>query len=125
MTVHGDGKQVRRFSYVTDTVAGIVKASEVKKAEGQIFNIGNSGSWTILELAEMVKRVTHSKSPIRHVPYKDYYGLSYEDTPVRIPDISKAREILGFEPRISLEEGLRRTIQWMRERAKEREACPA
>ncbi len=112
LTVHGDGKQIRCFTYVTDTVSGIVKSSEVKEAEGQIFNLGNPRAMTITELAECIKRLTKSPSPIHHVPYRDYYGMSYEDTPIRIPDISKARKILGFEPRVSLEEGLRRTITW-------------
>ncbi len=115
MTVHGSGLQVRCFTYVGDTVEGIVKSSEVKQAEGQIFNIGNPRPWTITDLAQLIKKVTHSKSEIRQVPYKDYYGMSYEDTPVRIPDISKARDILKFDPGVQLEEGLRRTITWCRE----------
>jgi UDP-glucose 4-epimerase len=115
LTVHGDGKQVRCFTYVGDTVRGIVQSSEVKEAEGQIFNIGNPRSSTIAELAHLIKNITHSESEIRQVPYKDYYGLSYEDTPVRIPDISKAQRILGFHPSVTLEEGLRRTIIWCQE----------
>ncbi len=115
LTVHGSGLQVRCFTYVADTVAGIVRSSEVKKAEGQIFNIGNPRPLTILDLAQIIKKVTHSKSEIRQVPYKDYYGMSYEDTPVRIPDISKVRQILKWEPGVQLEEGLRRTIIWCRE----------
>ncbi len=114
LTVHGDGKQVRCFSYITDIVAGIIKASEIKAAEGEIFNLGNPNPSTIMELAESVKRVTASLSPIQQVPYRDYYGQSYEDTPVRIPDISKAKQILNFEPFVSLAEGLRRTVAWCR-----------
>lgn len=118
LTVHGEGRQVRCFTYVTDTVWGMVKASEIKEAEGQIFNLGNPCPISMLELAQLVKKVTHTESPISHVPYRDYYGLSYEDTPVRIPDITKARKILGFEPKILLEEGLRRTVNWCRENYK-------
>lgn len=112
LTVHGDGNQVRCFTYVTDTVAGIIKSSEVKGAEGQIFNLGNPRPFTIRDLAGLVKKLSGSSSPIHHVPYRDYYGSSYEDTPVRIPDISKARKILAFDPQIMLDEGLRRTITW-------------
>lgn len=115
MTVHGSGYQVRCFTYVADTVEGVIRSSEVKKAEGQIFNIGNPRPWTIKDLASVIKKVTVSKSEIRHVPYQDYYGLSYEDTPVRIPDITKAKEYLDFNPQISLDEGIRRTINWCRE----------
>ena len=112
MTVHGDGNQVRCFTYVTDTVAGIIKSSEVKGAENQIFNLGNPRPFTINDLASLIKKLTGSSSQIQHVPYKDYYGSSYEDTPVRIPDISKAKKILNFDPNVPLDEGLRRTITW-------------
>lgn len=115
LTVHGSGHQVRCFTFVTDTVEGIIKSSEVKKAEGQIFNIGNPRPWNVLDLAQIIKKLTHSSSEIRNVPYHDYYGLSYEDTPIRIPDIAKAKEILSFNPGIQLEEGLKRTIVWCRE----------
>ncbi|MSR77319.1 MAG: NAD-dependent epimerase/dehydratase family protein [Candidatus Omnitrophica bacterium] len=115
MTVHGSGYQVRCFTYVEDTVAGVVSSSEIKEAEGQIFNLGNPRPWTVVDLAQLVKKITRSKSEISHVPYKDYYGLSYEDTPIRIPDITKAHQILDFNPEIHLEEGLRRTINWCRE----------
>ncbi|MBN1687879.1 MAG: GDP-mannose 4,6-dehydratase [Candidatus Omnitrophica bacterium] len=115
LTVHGTGTQVRCFTYVTDTVKGVIRSSEVKKAEGQIFNLGNPQPRTILEIAKLVKNLTKSHSPVEHIPYHDYYGLSYEDTPVRVPDISKAEKIFGFSPKIELEEGLRRTINWCRE----------
>jgi UDP-glucose 4-epimerase len=115
ITVHGTGHQVRCFTYVTDTVAGVLKSAEVKKAEGQIFNIGNPRPWNMVDLALLVKRLVHSKSEVKHVPYRDYYGLSYEDTPIRIPDISKAREVFDFNPSVSLEDGMRRTITWCRE----------
>ena len=118
LTVHGSGHQVRCFTYVTDTVEGIIKSSEIKKAEGQIFNIGNPRPWNVEDLAHLVKKLTHSSSEVNHVPYRDYYGLSYEDTPVRIPDITKAKEILDFNPHVQLEEGLKRTIIWCRENYK-------
>lgn len=115
LTVHGSGNQIRCFTYVADTVDGIIRSSEAKGAEGQIINLGNPRPFTISELAELVKKISRSKSEIVHVPYRDYYGLSYEDTPVRIPDITKAKEILGFSPKVSIDEGLRRTITWCRE----------
>ena len=118
MTVHGEGKQIRCFSYVTDTVSGIVKSSEVKEAEGQIFNIGNPRPYSIVELAELIKETIGSSAEVKMVPYRDYYGQSYEDTPVRIPDITKAKKFLGFRPTIHLPEGLRRTIVWCRENYK-------
>lgn len=112
LTVHGDGGQIRCFTYVLDTVEGMLRSSEIKGAEGEIFNLGNPKPITIKDLAMLIKKSTSSLSEIKHVPYKDYYGLSYEDTPVRIPDISKAKAILDFEPKVSLEEGLKRTVTW-------------
>ena len=113
MDVHGDGQQTRSFTYVDDTVDGIVRAMLSARAVGEIFNIGNTRPVTIHALAEMVWRLAGTGEPkIRRVSYQAFGR--YEDVRARVPEIGKAREVLGFEPRVDLEEGLRRTISWQR-----------
>jgi UDP-glucose 4-epimerase len=113
MDVHGDGQQTRSFTYVDDTVDGIVRGMFSERAVGEIFNIGNTKPVTIQALAEMVWRLAGTGQPkIRRVSYQAFGR--YEDVRARVPEIGKAREVLGFEPRVGLEEGLRRTIAWQR-----------
>jgi UDP-glucose 4-epimerase len=115
LTVHGDGRQTRCFTYIDDTVEGTLLAGEVKAGEGLVFNIGAEAETTILELATTIKRLTGSRSEIVLVPYRDYYGEGFEDTRRRVPSIDRAKTILGFVPKVQLEEGLTRTIAWCRE----------
>jgi UDP-glucose 4-epimerase len=113
MDVHGDGQQTRSFTYVDDTVDGIVRCLFSDRAAGEIFNIGSTKPVTIQALAELVWRLAGTGKPkIRRVSYQAFGR--YEDVRNRAPEIGKAREILGFDPRIGLEEGLRRTIAWQR-----------
>jgi dTDP-glucose 4,6-dehydratase len=102
ITVFGDGSQTRSFCYVTDLIAGIIALAE--SGEHHPVNIGNPDEFTLLELAEAVIDVTGSSSEIV------YEALPTDDPKVRQPDISRARELLGWEPRVSLREGLQRTI---------------
>jgi len=115
LTVHGNGSQTRCFTYVNDTVRGTMLAGDRQEAIGEAVNIGNEREVSILELAEMVKRITGSNSKIVTMPYHDYYGQNYEDTPRRQPDIRKAKRVLGFSADTSLEVGLKETIAWCRE----------
>ena len=115
ITVHGDGRQSRCFTYIDDTVSGTILAGEVKAGEGLVFNIGDDSETTILDLAVAIKRLTGSRSEIVFVPYREYYGEGFEDTRRRVPFIERARQILGFVPKVSLEDGLMRTIAWCRE----------
>jgi UDP-glucose 4-epimerase len=115
LTVHGDGMQTRCFTYIEDTVAGTLLASEVRGAIGEAFNIGSTVETSIHELARMIKRLTRSKSPVEFLPYEAYYGEGFEDTRRRVPSVDKAKRILGFLPRVNLETGLRKTIAWFRE----------
>jgi len=112
MTVHGDGKQTRCFTYIEDTIRGTLLAGSMKEALGEAFNIGNNRETTILELAEMIKELTGANSEIVKLPYEEFYGYRYEDTRRRIPDIDKAGRLLGFKPGVDLSEGLRKTIAW-------------
>ncbi|MCF6136880.1 NAD-dependent epimerase/dehydratase family protein [Pseudalkalibacillus berkeleyi] len=104
ITVYGDGKQTRTFCYVEDTIAGLKKMMTNEIANGEIFNIGHPQEYTITEVAELVKSLTHSSSTI---VYKD---LPVDDPQKRCPDITKAKELLGWQPKISLIEGLKRMI---------------
>jgi UDP-glucose 4-epimerase len=110
--VHGSGAQSRCFTYVTDTVRGTVLAAAVPQAQGQVFNIGSAVETSIAELAEMIVAAAGSRSPIRQTPYEAAYGARFEDVRRRVPDISRAREVLGWEPQVPLQEGLKRTIAW-------------
>jgi UDP-glucose 4-epimerase len=114
LTVHGDGRQARCFTYVEDAVAGLLLAGRKAEADGRIFNIGDTAEISILNLARRVRALCRSSSEVRLLPYEDSYGQSYEDIWRRVPDISRARLILGFQPRMPLEGGLLRTIDWCR-----------
>jgi len=115
ITVHGDGQQTRCFTYIDDTVDGTLLAGEVKAGEGSVFNIGHESETTVLDLAHAVKRLSQSRSEIVLVPYREYYGEGFEDTRRRVPCIDRAKQVLGFVPKVKLEDGLRRTIVWCRE----------
>jgi UDP-glucose 4-epimerase len=117
MEIHGDGQQVRTFTYVSDTVEGIVRALRTSEARGEVLNIGGSQPSTILELAAAVQKVIGLPMPLRarFVPYEDLPG-KYQDVRLRIPDPTKARELIGFDAGVSLDEGLTRTVAWHRAR---------
>jgi UDP-glucose 4-epimerase len=112
ITVFDDGRQTRCFTYIDDTVRGILLAGALAQAEGKAFNIGNSRETTILELAQMVRDAVNPDVEIEYVPYYQAYGKRFEETRRRVPDTRRARELLGFEAQVPLEEGLRRTVEW-------------
>jgi len=115
LTVHGDGRQTRSFTYIDDTVEGTALAAKCEEAIGEAFNIGREEETTILQLAEMVKMITGSSSQIIFVPYNDLYGPHFEDPRRRLPDASKAERLLGFKAQVPLTEGLKKTVAWFRE----------
>lgn len=110
MTVFGDGSQTRSFCYVSDLVKGVYKLilSDIREP----VNIGNPEELSILEFAKIIKELTDTESKVT------YYPLPENDPKVRRPDISRAKELLGWEPEVSLEEGLKITIDWFRDRIK-------
>jgi dTDP-glucose 4,6-dehydratase len=114
LTVYGEGSQTRSFCYVGDEVEGIYRLFMSDYVEPM--NIGNQGEFTILELAQKVREITGSSSPIEHLP------LPTDDPTVRRPDITLAREVLGWEPTIGLDEGLRETIPHFRRLVEEADA---
>lgn len=117
MEIHGDGQQVRTFTYVEDTVDGIVRALRTPAARGEIVNIGGARPTTILELAELVQAAVGLPQPLRarFVPYDQLPG-KYQDVRYRVPDNTKAAALLGFEAKTALEDGLARTVEWHRAR---------
>lgn len=115
MSLHGDGSQTRSFTYISDHVSGIIAAVEKSEANNQVFNLGNTREISIRDLAAMIWRMIRSDEPkLQLTPYETFG--KYEDVMRRVPDISKARALLGFEPRVPLEEGLKPTIRWQIER---------
>ncbi len=105
ITIYGDGSQTRSFSYVEDTVAGII--SLMNSSEYDVFNIGNPNEMTVGELAEKIVKLTESSSEIK------YLELPNDDPKQRKPDITKAKTKLNWEPKVDLEEGLIKTIKWV------------
>lgn len=109
LIIHGEGDQIRSWCYIDDMVDGILLCLEKEEAVGEVFNIGNpKGTITILGLVEKVIQLANSSSRIIHVP------KSYADVELRIPSIEKAKNLLGFEPKVDLNEGIKRTIEWYR-----------
>jgi UDP-glucose 4-epimerase len=109
--IHGEGTQIRAWCYIDDMVDGVLLACSHPKAVGESFNIGNTRSVeTIYGLANTVVRVLNSQSPI------GFIDKTYVDVELRIPSINKSRELLGFEAKVSLEEGIRRTAEFYRAR---------
>ena len=111
LTIHGDGSQIRAWCYVDDMVEGVLLCLERPEAVGNAFNIGNArATVTIYDLAQRIKRLTDCPGEIVFQP------LHYADVELRIPNVGKARELLGFEAKVDLDDGLARTISWYRER---------
>jgi UDP-glucose 4-epimerase len=110
--VHGDGKQTRCFTYISDTVKGTLRAMEEKGAIGEVINIGTDVETPISELAEMIIRACGKKMKPQFIPYESFYGRSYEDIRRRVPAVGKAKKLLGWEPKVKLDEGLKRTVAW-------------
>jgi UDP-glucose 4-epimerase len=112
LTIHGDGSQIRAWCYVDDMVRGVLVCLEHPAAVGESFNIGNARSTvTIYDLARRIKAISGCPGEIVFTP------LNYVDVEIRIPNVEKARELIGFEAQVELDEGLERTIAWYREKS--------
>ena len=112
ITIFGDGSQTRSFCYVTDQVEGLLKLAFLDEAKGEVVNIGSDKEMTILELARLVKELIKSDSKIV------FDELPKDDPPKRNPDISKAKRILDWEPKVEFEEGLLKMVKWFEEKGK-------
>jgi UDP-glucose 4-epimerase len=113
MEIHGDGRQTRSFTYVSDTVDGVVRALARPETSGEVINIGNDQPIEIIELARKVQEAMGIEGPLRvnHVGLEELGG-NYQDVRHRVPSLEKAERLLGFEPKVSLEEGLAKTLAW-------------
>jgi UDP-glucose 4-epimerase len=110
ITVFGDGTQTRCFTYVGDVVGALVKIVGCQEALGNVYNLGNTEEISMRALAERVKALTKSSSPIVTVPDDQAYESGFEDMPRRVPDLSRIRRLIGYEPRVSLDEILQLVI---------------
>lgn len=108
ITVYGDGKQTRSFCYVDDMVLGIKAAMFKDNTKGQVFNLGNPDERTILEMANLVKDMTGSNLEITFEEYPE------DDPKRRKPDISRAKNVLGWEPKVPIEEGIKKTVEYFK-----------
>ena len=115
ITVYDDGRQTRCFTYILDTVRGTILTATRSEASGKVFNIGSNRETSVNELAETIKKLTNSSSEIVHLPYESVYGEDFEETRRRVPDVERARDVLGFEALTPLEDGLGKTLAWFRE----------
>lgn len=112
ITVYGDGKQSRSFTYVGDVVKGITELMDNPKAVGEVFNIGHGKEITISELADMVKKITNSKSEIVYIPYDKAYEEGFEDMHRRSPDIAKINKLIGYKPTMDIKEILEKVVEY-------------
>jgi UDP-glucose 4-epimerase len=118
LTVFGDGTQRRSFTYVSDVVDALVALAAEPGAVGEVFNVGNTGEISIRELAERVRAQAGSASPVTLIPYDEAYEAGFEDMPRRVPDISKVGRLVGYAPKVTLDEIIGRVIESMREPAR-------
>lgn len=113
LCVHGDGSQTRCFTYVSDVVEGLLRLAAHDGAVGRVFNIGNDREEiSILELARRVKARTSSTSEIQTIPYSQAYEEGFEDMQRRVPDLSRVRALVGYEPQVHLDQILDRVIDY-------------
>jgi UDP-glucose 4-epimerase len=124
ITVYGDGSQSRCFTHVSDVVGAFMKIVEHPQAVGEVYNIGSTHEVTILQLAERIRELTGSQSGIAFVPYEKAYEEGFEDMMRRVPDISKVNRLIGYEPKISLDETLKSVIDYQQQKLQERDSSP-
>lgn len=107
ITVYGDGEQSRCFGHVSDVVRAIIELSQLPAAVGEIYNVGNEQEISIMGLAERVKEITGSASDIVKIPYNEAYEAGFEDMTRRVPDLTKVKAAIGYEPKVQLDEIIR------------------
>ena len=114
ITVFGDGNQQRAFTHVTDVVGALLTLVVEPKAIGQVINIGNIHEITMFHLAERVRELSGSASVIKLVPYEEAYESGFEDMPRRVPDLTRIKGLIGYEPTLELDEILTQVIDYFR-----------
>lgn len=113
LTVYGDGRQTRTFTYVRDVVNALIALMESDNTAGEVFNIGGTEEITILDLAHRIIQMTHSESTCQLIPYEEAFEKDFEDMQRRVPCIEKIKQYVGFEPRTSLDKILHHVIDFM------------
>jgi UDP-glucose 4-epimerase len=116
ITVYGDGRQTRNFTYVEDVVRGIIGLLDEPRAVGEIFNIGGEGEISMNDLAARIQSITGSASPIRHVPYGEAYEEGFEDMERRVPDIAKIKRLIGYRNTYDLNQILAKIVEYEKTR---------
>ena len=114
ITVFGDGKQSRSFTHVSDVVGALLRLVCEPRAIGQVINIGNTQEVTIMALAERVRDLSGSKSTIKIIPYDVAYESGFEDMPRRVPDLTRVKSLIGYEPKHTLDDILTQVIDYFR-----------
>jgi UDP-glucose 4-epimerase len=125
ITVYGDGKQSRCFANVEDVVKGIIALALEPRAIGHVLNLGATDEISIENLARRIIAITKSRSKLIYIPYDQAYESGFEDMRRRVPDISKAAKLVGYRPRVTLEETIRRVATHLRSELKRRSDGPA
>ena len=116
ITVHGDGTQTRSFCYVGDVVDALLRLVSEPRAVGEVFNVGNNQEISILDLAAKVQALTGGRSEIVTIPYDQAYEAGFEDMPRRVPDLTKISHLVGYEPKVGLDETLARVVDHIQKR---------
>ena len=116
ITVHGDGTQTRSFCYVGDVVDALLRLVSEPRAVGEVFNVGNNQEISILDLADKVRALTGGRSEIVTIPYDQAYEAGFEDMPRRVPDLTKISHLVGYEPKVGLDETLARVVDHIQKR---------
>ena len=124
ITIYGDGEQSRCFADVEDIIGAIYKLSSHPLAVGQVFNVGSTEEVNIRELAERVIAVTGSQSRIIYVPYEEAYAPGFEDMRRRVPDLTKVHHLIGYEPTFSLDDTLKRVVDFDRQQIQKQSKEP-
>ncbi|MBW2367811.1 MAG: GDP-mannose 4,6-dehydratase [Deltaproteobacteria bacterium] len=114
LTVYGDGRQTRTFTYVKDVINALTALMGADKAPGEVFNVGGTEEISMLELAGKIVKETGSESPIELIPYEQAFEKDFEDMRRRVPSIEKIKKIIGFEPKTNLDTILNQVINHMR-----------
>ncbi|KPL25196.1 MAG: hypothetical protein AMJ93_00740 [Anaerolineae bacterium SM23_84] len=110
LTIYGDGRQTRCYTYITDAIEGTIRAANTPAASGLPFNIGSNQETSVLELSEMIRARVNPRASVEFTSYEQIYGVPFEETHRRVPDVERAAQILGFRAKVPLEEGLERAI---------------
>jgi UDP-glucose 4-epimerase len=116
ITVYGDGTQSRCFGHVSDVVGALMALAEHEQSVGEVFNVGNDGEITIGELAQRIKRMTSSPSKIEFIPYEQAYEAGFEDMLRRVPDLTKLRSLISYEPQYDTDRILESVIGYEMEK---------